>query len=320
MHIYKIRTSILGDLSSMSPLTLEPTHTATSDTVSPDEAVIGTVSRLLAPLARLCLANGVTFAAVEEMLKRAFVQEANNLHPGAPSHGTVSRISTATGIRRREVTRLIQSESPVLPAKPPHATQVFARWTTDPALQDQDGAPCPLKRQGTVPSFETLAQSVTRDVHPRSMLDELIRLGLASYDEANDSVMLTRTEFVPDADARQMLDFLGDNVGDHLDAAVANVLKDGCQHFEQAVFADELSVESIETLRPLVSAQWQALRDALVPTLTELIEADARAGRPQNQRVRIGLYSFTEPTPDIAASTTESTDSTNDNIVKGVPQ
>lgn len=320
MHIYKIRKSILGDLSSMSPLTLEPTHTATSDSVNPDDAVIGTVSRLLAPLARLCLANGVTFATVEEMLKRAFVQEANNLHPGAPSHGTVSRISTATGIRRREVTRLTKSEFPVLPTKPPHATQVFARWTTDPALQDQDGAPCPLKRQGTVPSFETLAQSVTRDVHPRSLLDELIRLGLASYDEANDCVTLIRSDFVPDVDSRQMLDFLSNNVGDHLDAAVANVLKDGCQHFEQAVFADELSAESIDILRPLVTDQWQALRDALVPTLTELIEADTLAGRSQNQRVRIGLYAFSESTSDIAAPTTEYTDSPSHNNDKGAPQ
>lgn len=319
MHIYKIHKSILGDLSSMSPLTLEP-NTAVSDTVSPDEAVVGTVSRLLAPLARLCLANGVTFATVEEMIKRAFVQEANNLHPGAPFHGTVSRISTATGIRRREVTRLIQSESPALPTKPPHATQVFARWTSDPALQGQDGAPCPLKRQGAVPSFETLAQSVTRDVHPRSLLEELIRLGFARYDEVNDSVTLTRTEFVPDADSRQMLDFLSDNVGDHLDAAVANVLNDGRQHFEQAIFADELSAESIEILRPLVTAQWQALRDAMVPTLTELIEADSLAGRLQNQRVRIGLYAFSESTPDIAGPSNECTSSQNHNTVKGVPK
>lgn len=303
----------------MSPLTPQPTNTTVSDSVGADEALNGTVSRLLAPLARLCLANGVTFAAVEEMLKSAFVHEANNLHPGAPSHGTVSRISTATGIRRREVTRLIKAESPVLPTKPPHATQLFARWTTDPALQGQDGVPCLLKRQGAMPSFEALAQSVTRDVHPRSMLEELIRLGLASHDEANDCVILTRTEFVPDADSRQMLDFLGDNVGDHLDAAVANVLEDGCQHFEQAVFADELSAESIETLRPLVATQWQALRDALVPTLTELIEADNLAGRPQNQRVRIGLYSFSETTPD-AGTASSCTDSSNHNNVKGVPK
>jgi uncharacterized protein DUF6502 len=304
----------------MSPSALRPANTAVSDSSNPDEALIGTLSRLLAPLARLCLANGVTFTAVEEMLKRAFVQEANDLQPDAPAHGTVSRISTATGIRRREVTRLIKSESSVLSTKPPHATQVFARWTTDPALQDQDGTPRPLKRQGSVPSFETLAQSITRDVHPKSLLDELIRLGLACYDEGNDCVTLTRRDFVPDADSRQMLDFLGNNVGDHFDAAVANVLKDGRQHFEQAIFADELSAESIRTLRPLVTVQWQALRDALVPVITDLIEADALAGREQDQRLRIGLYTFSETVPDTAAPTAECTAIPGNNNVQGVPK
>jgi hypothetical protein len=301
----------------MSPLASPPMHTADPGR-SPDETLMEAVTRLLAPLARLCLANGVTFAAVEEMLKRAFVQEANALQPGAPAHGTVSRISTATGITRREVTRLISSDPAARPTNPPLASQVFARWTTDPSYQNRNGAPRPLKRQGTAPSFESLAQSITRDVHPRSLLGELIRLGLASHDEARDRVTLTRTSFVPEGDSRQMLHFLGSNVGDHLEAAVTNVLKDGRQHTEQAVFADELSAESAEALRPLVEAQWQALRDALVPALTALIEADAAAGRPQDQRVRIGLYSFSETTQDTAAPATEISAGSRHDSRKGV--
>lgn len=290
----------------MPPPTTTTTPAVASDNTRPDGALIGTLSRLLAPLARLCLANGVTFAAAEDVLKRAFVQEANALHPGAPSHGAVSRISTATGINRREVTRLTRSEAPERPTKPPLATELFARWSTDPAFRDQDGGPCVLKRQGPAPSFDTLAQSITRDVHPRSLLDELVRLGLARHDEESDCVTLVRGDFVPGGDSRQMLGLLGDNVGDHLDAAVANVLNDDRRHLEQAVFADELSAESVEALRPLVTAHWQALRDAMVPALTALIEADRAAGRGQDRRVRIGLYTFTESTPNSEAPATES--------------
>ena len=278
-------------------------HDAAADITRPDAALIGALSRLLLPLARLCLTNGVAFAAVEDILKQAFVQEADVLQPGAPSHGTVSRISTATGLSRREVTRLTKSEAPSRPTKPSLATEVFASWTTDTALRDNNGAPCVLKRQGPAPSFEALAQSITRDVHPRSMLDELVRLGLAQHDEASDNVTLVRSDFVPSSDSGQMLGFLGDNVGDHLDAAVANVIRDGRQHFEQAVFADELSSESIETLRPLVTAHWQTLRDALVPAITELIEADRLAGRNQDHRVRIGLYAFAESIINSGAQT-----------------
>ena len=277
---------------------------ATSDSARPDEALVGTLARLLAPLARLCLANGVAFAAVEEMMKSAFVHESDALQPEAPSHGKVSRISNATGIRRREVTRLLKSEAPVRPTKPPLATEVFARWTTDPAFLDHNGLPCVLKRQGPAPSFDTLARSITSDVHPRSLLDELVRLGLAQHDDESDNVTLLRGEFVPRGDNQQMLGLLADNVGDHLNAAIANVISDGRQHFEQAVFADELSVESVETLRPLVTAHWQALRDSMVPALTALIEADRFGDRRQEQRVRIGLYTFTEAAPNAASQTT----------------
>lgn len=285
------------------PLTITTTkNEATSDIRYQNTALTETLSRLLAPVARLCLASGITFASVEDVLKRAFVKEADALQPEEPMHGKVSRISTATGINRREVTRLTKLKATVQPAKPPLAAEVFARWSTDTSWRNLDGAPSVLHRQGEAPSFEALAQSITRDIHPRSMLEELLRLGLVCHDEDLDLVSLTRSEFVPLSDSRQMLSFLGDNVGDHLDAAVTNVLHDGDMHLEQAVFADELSTESITALHPLIMDQWQSLRDAMVPAISALIEADQHAGRVQNQRVRIGLYSFSEATPNINAS------------------
>jgi hypothetical protein len=76
-------------------------------------------------------------------------------------------------------------------------------------------------------------------------------------------------------------------------------LHDGSRHLEQAVFADELSSVSIRLLRPLIMDHWKALRDAMVPAIHELIESDRRAGRIQDQRLRIGLYTFDESTLDI---------------------
>lgn len=265
---------------------------------SEDTAISEALSRLLMPLARLCLANGIQFATAEELLKRAFVQEAGALQPGSPEHGMVSRISTATGINRREVTRLTKLKVTGQTTKHPLAAEILARWTTDPLYRDKDGAPSVLDRLGPAPSFEALAQTVTRDVHPRSMLDELIRLGIMKFDEKLDQVSLTRVDFVPKSDSRQMLGFLGDNVGDHLDAAVANVLHDGKRHLEQAIFADELSAESIEVLKPLLMNHWEKLREKMVPTITKLIEADKLSGRAKDRRVRIGLYSFTDTATD----------------------
>ena len=266
------------------------------------EALLRAMQGLLLPMARLAVAKGLRFASVEESLKQAFVQAATEAllqaHPDLLAHRLVSRISTITGINRREVTRLTNEHSDLPAPRPSVTTEVFTRWLTDPRYREGDQAAAALRRQGDAPSFESLARSVTQDVHPRSMLDELCRLGLVRWDEATDLVHLEHHAFVPRGDAEKMLAFLGENVGDHLSAAVANVLaKKSPPHFEQAVFSDDLSLESMPAIKALVRTQWQNLLGESIPLLERLIKEDREQGRQQDQRVRIGLFSYSEQRP-----------------------
>ena len=264
------------------------------------DALLDAMRAVLAPLARLGLARGLPYAVLEDALKHAVVQAAADVHPQVAPQRSVSRISTATGINRREVTRITQAAVAATPRGRSVASEVFAHWLSDRAYRDRKGLPRVLPRQGPAPSFETLAQTVTRDVHPRSLLDELLRLKLAVLDEAADSVALLREGFVPSGDRVRMLGFLADNVGDHLSAAVDNVLADGRRHFEQAVFADGISPASMDAVRALVGPQWKALLATLVPPLEKMIEADADIPLAQRRRVRIGLYAFDDATPEAA--------------------
>ena len=257
-------------------------------------ALCEALERLFMPLARLCLSNGMMFAKAEDMLKQSFISAAQALQPDLPQHGMVSRISATTGLNRREVTRLVRDKAPRRRVKVPLASEVVARWAALPVYRAADGQPLALKRQGEAPSFESLARSVTRDVHPRSILEELLRLGMARLDDTGEQVTLLRGDYVPGEDKGQMLTFLGDNVGDHLESAVANLLQDDIQHHDQAIFADELSQESVKNLAPLIRQHWRRLHDELVPVIASHIEDDRQHGRIQDQRVRIGMYSFSE--------------------------
>ncbi len=256
------------------------------------QALQDAVRVVLAPLAQLAVERGLPYAALEESMKQAVVQAAAAAHPKVAPQRSVSRISTATGINRREVTRLVQAEAAAPRRRRSLASALFAHWLSDPAYLDASGAPRVLPRLGAVSSFETLAQAVTRDVHPRSLLDELLRLKLATLDEDADTVSLLRGGFVPRGDSTRMLGFLADNVGDHLRAAVENLLADGSRHFEQAVFADGLSVDSVRRMRSLIGPQWKALLETLVPALEQWVLADAELPAEQKHRVRIGLYAF----------------------------
>ena len=259
-------------------------------------ALTQAMRQLMEPLAALAIARGVPFITLEDLLKTAVVDAARSAHPSLPAHRLVSRISTATGINRREVTRITQTrdEAPAVRRSP--ATRVFTKWLADPSLTMGDGTAMALPRQGPAPSFEALAQSVTRDVHPRSLLDELCRLGLARLD--GETVHLVGgAVFVPEGDAARMLGYLGSNVGDHLRAAVANVVSDKPPHFEQAVSADGLSPESLLAFEQIVRIQWKALLAATAPALQKMIDDDRAAGRADDGRVRLGLYSYSERPP-----------------------
>lgn len=258
------------------------------------QAVLSALDGLFEPLAQLCLAKGIRIRAVVEQLRVAFVTAARETHPAPSSARLTSRISAATGLTRREVARLERQSYPDREPQRSPITELFMRWLSDPDLRDADNKPLQLPRQGPAPSFESLAHSVTRDVHPRTLLDELCRLQLAAYDGASESVQLLSDAFVPRGDWARMLAFLGDNVGDHFRAAVANVLHDGHQQMEQAIFADELSAESLALARELMTQQWRTLLAQVAPALQKMIEADQAGGRAQDQSLRIGLFTWSQ--------------------------
>lgn len=275
-----------------------PERDDTHDRPSAGDATLVAIASLLGPIAHLAVARGVTVAMVEESLRRAFVDASRQalLASGLPAHRLVSRISTSTGLTRREVARVSESLAQGVTAPGASlAAEVFTRWATDAKL------PSPLKRAGPAPSFDALARSVTQDVHPRTLLDELVRLGMARIDDGGDTVSLRQNAYVPSGDEQQMLGFLAANVGDHLAGAVSNVMGQRARQFlDQAVFADELSAESLPHVHAFASSQWKRLLSEAVPLLEDRIEQDKLAGRAQDKRVRIGLYSYEDdmPTPD----------------------
>ena len=267
--------------------------------------MLAALRAVLEPLSRLAVARGLPYAALEEVLKHSVVSAAAAANPGVPLNRGVSRITAATGINRREVTRVVEvlqaGEGEAAGAAPrSRASEVYTRWMTAPQFRNAKGQAMALPRLGGAPSFEALAQSVTRDVHPRSLLDELLRLQLARLDEASDTVSIAGEGFVPSGDRARLLSFLAANVGDHLQAGVDNVLAQR-KHFEQALFADGLSADSLQIIRATMVPQWKQLMGSLVPLLEARVAADEATldSAPHEQRrIRIGLFAFDDLTPE----------------------
>jgi hypothetical protein len=197
------------------------------------------------------------------------------------------------------VARISADLQPLAVQRQSPAIELFMRWVSLKRLRGADGQPRPLPRTGKAPSFETLARSVTRHVHARSLLDELCRLGLVEVSDDEQTVQPLADRFVPAADDGQLYEFLGANVGDHLAAATANVIHRDRRHVEQALFTNDLSPESVTHLNGLARRLWADVSAQALPELERLIAEDRAQERPATVRARIGLYSYHETLPAI---------------------
>jgi len=259
---------------------------------------LAVAAEVLRPLVGMLLDNGARYGAIAELLKALLVERALAQVPGAAGPRGISRISAATGIHRKEVKRLM-----TLPGRVSEqlgrslAAEVFTRWCTDRRFLDANGRPRALARgaagDDTV-SFETLARAVSRDVHPRTILEELLRLGIAESGP-DGCVRLVVEAFVPAAEQREMLGFLAANVSDHLAAAVTNVQGGAERFLEQALYADALSPSSAQRIDALAREHWRRLLCELAPQLQALVDADREAGAPADRRVRVGMYAYSAP-------------------------
>lgn len=233
------------------------------------------VRRLVRPLVRALIAQGVTAPALYRIVKQTYVQVAEEELAGK---ATDSRVSVITGVHRRDVKEfraLGSGENKAVGQKVSILATVLGRWLSDKSLMDGNGNPAPLPRSAAEgPSFDALVQSVSRDVRPRTVLDELERQNIIKVQDA--TVTLLMEGLFGSADMEQKLHFFAHNVGDHMQAAVENLIMDDAPHFERAVFynylsdasvteieaeARQLSMEALQKVNALAAARQDADKD-----------------------------------------------------------
>ncbi len=277
----------------------------------PPSAIIKALTRLLRPLVRFLISFGVTYPSVINLLKRIYVEEAENAFRVERKRQTDSRISLITGVHRKDIKRLRggNTEAAQVPLPVSIGAQMVAIWMGDPAYLNAAGKPTPLPRlmpKEGGPSFEGLVESVSKDVRPRTVLDEWVRLEIVTVDE-DGVIYLNIDAFVPKKDLNQLAYYFGRNVQDHIAASVQNIQGKGTRFPERSVYYDKLTPESVETLRDY--ARETGMEALLKINKAALERAEADEDKPNaTYRMNFGLYFYSvdeqdetytyEPEPD----------------------
>jgi Family of unknown function (DUF6502) len=275
-------------------------------------ALLHAARQVLTPLARLMLAHGVKYSQMQELLKAVVVEVAMQEVAADNPQRAQSRISVATGLRRPEVKRLL--DAPANPQAKGRSVlaDVFGRWTADKRYRDARGRIKPLLRlssEGGEDSFESLVRSIKKDVHPRSVFEDMQRLGLIALDKQG-RVKLVQSAFAPKEDLAQMLHFLGANVGSHLDTAVHNTLGQAPDVLEQSMLGEGLSERGVALVEARARDEWRRLFRELGDLMMQTMAQDKAEGIGGDRQMRIGMYSsnIAWTDQDEALSTARSSD------------
>jgi hypothetical protein len=271
----------------------------------PPPTLMRALRRLLRPLVRLLLDYQITFPAFANLLKSVYVEEATRSFAIPDRPQTVSRLTLLTGIHRKDIKRL-QDEAPeadVTPANVSLGAQLVLIWTADPQYQTSDGKPIALPRlarNGHHPSFESLVESVSKDIRPRAILDEWRRLGIVIIDP-EDRVQLVADAFVPEHGFDEKAYYFGRNLHDHLAATAQNLKGQGKPLLERSVYYGRLRSESVEVLQALSTEVAMEALQRVNREARALQKADA--ARPEaSHRMTFGVYFYHEahdsPTDD----------------------
>lgn len=251
--------------------------------------LLSVVSLVLRPLVHLLLRYQVPYTVLAPVLKKLYVEVADQDFPLAGKKQTESRLSLLTGIHRKEVKRL-REEAGELNEAPPSVSlggQMVAYWLSTPGYQ-RKGKPVALARYsetlGDV-SFETLVETVGRqDIRPRAVLDEWLRLGVARLSD-DDKVELCNEAFVPQSGEDEKLFYWGRNLADHMATASHNLQPEVKPRLERGVYYGDLSTDAVEELHQFYREESMALLKKVNDKARKLKQSS-----PGTQRMNAGVY------------------------------
>jgi hypothetical protein len=255
-------------------------------------ALAKAVIMLCKPLIRLLIEKGMTFPQFRELMKELYVEVADahfSLDAKRPSD---SRIFVLTGVHRKDVKRIRQQSEQgdqQVTSSASLSGEIVARWTSMPEYLDDKGKPRQLLKsdKNNEAGFDQLVSSVSKDVRPRVILEEWLRLNIVHMKD--DYVVLNKSAFVTNKEFKEMAYYLGHNIHDHMASCVNNILAEDEPMLERSVYYASLTENSVKKLRTIASKKGNDLLQHLNKQAIKLYDADKHKDDATN-RMRLGVY------------------------------
>ena len=262
------------------------------------KAVLAAMRRIARPLARLMIEAGVGAGEFQAIMKSAFVGAAQDIGDGENS--TASRISTLTGLTRREVAELLkpsQESAPDVSRGGARIQRVLTGWWTDPDFQDELGAPAilPLRARGNRASFAKLVKRYSGEPRVLTIRAELVRV--KAIRETGDGLLEAMSRsFAPARWDPEGITVVGEQLRDHLETLIHNLKDTNRPRFHRVIENTQVDPRYVGLITRDITAQ----ADTLMDSLDDALNNPAATAKPKNEvrdatRVGVAIYVFEAP-------------------------
>jgi len=246
-------------------------------------------SKILGPLVRVMLRNGVACGSFEEMVRKAYVNEAFKL-AAEEGKATISAVSAKTGLSRKEVKRLTEIQQDTgndNALKYNRAIRVISGWMNDERFSSVDGVPQVLVMEGNEKSFSALVKDYSGDIPTRAMFDLLEKSGCA--EKHNGNIHLVSHAYVPGNDPADIINILGTDGHELMETVIYNMSCQAKQRkYQRKVSTDKLATAHVNEFQKYASRRSQSLLEDLDSWLSEHETSD----KNDSQYVSLGIYYY----------------------------
>ena len=274
------------------------------------ENLVVALHRLLRPLVRLLIKQGISFAEFAEISKHVYVETAVRDFPIESSPMSRSRIAVLTGLTRKEVRRIVDLTLESEPEPPTEANlliRVLQAWHTDSAFLGPYGLPRDLpwrSEEAAVPDFTHLVRKHSKEINPKEVLREFLRTGAVTELEPGMYKVIRRDYEAQALDAANLERF-GIVIRNFLQTVVDNLEKPSQQggNFERIVFTDDpVHREKVKFFDQWIKQEGQKflerIDDWFIANLTEPGGRPLRVDQHDAVFTGLGMYHFITDTQD----------------------
>jgi len=249
------------------------------------------ILRLLKPLVKILLNHGVSVNEFMGLVKRSYVEVADQEFQLQARKQSVSRIAVITGMHRKDVTHYRNKDFDAYeqPEAQFHnrAARVISAWITETEFLDAKGEALILPIEGEKNSFSSLVLKHSGSMTVRAMLDEMIRVGAIEF-ACSDTVRLVQTVYVPKESDVQRIIYMGDASSDLLNTLSINLETPEANRLQLSTAFDNLPEECIPELKRICHQKSTQLLNELELWLSQQ-DRDSNPKITGSGRVRAGL-------------------------------